>query len=840
MKQIFKVLGLLLLFLLSIMSVNALEQNSSLKMWYKLADNATDFSGFGFDGTLFNSPTFNGSAVDFDGVDQYIRSPLPIVSGHFTVSTGVNVDSFDNSKFFGLFNNSRIECTVLSATTNIRCNIQGTTQTLLSTGALSTNTWYFITQTFDDTANNHSLYLNGIRVDSASHTGTVGSLTLSNVVGASGTPDAWFNGQMRNFTFFNRSLTGSEVLDLFNNGITPAPSTTPLLTYDNINLINDSFFNTTLVNVALNISQVNSNTNINTSYFINNGSTTVTAQIGTNTQNVTGVINFSLGDAQYKVWFRSENNETNVTSENFTITIDTINPVLNISGNLSSRTYTINWSNFINFSDVNVDTCTIDTDESTTNCANSSYTWINNGNHTFNVTLNDSAGNTINSINNIFFVNPNQFFRFNFTNGTQITDFTFAGRSFVDVATIPLYDFGIGNQTFLFDKFGLGETNISVNFNLTSAINLTTVIELATIQIFIFDRETEALINITTTTVTLVATVGANGTTSTGLINFSSLNFISEAYQIIASNDFYNTESVFFNFNNEELLTVNIFMLNSTSPDAGTINLIVKDSNSLFIQRALCSALEWRPAQSAFISVAQGITNINGQIILNIEIGTKIYKFSCTKSGVTVTTDQQIVQTDGSTLTIILTEGELLPSTFLPNIAFSFTNSTFNATHQLLNYTFVDSDGLVNRACIRLFRQAGNNETFINETCVSTSSGSIVILVDINNSFTLTGKATVSTGTITDFVLKKLTFVGLQDIQFQLQRYHLDIFIPTILIFLALALGILSSNISLGIILMPIFSFAGAIFVPSILSATITIFILVLSGLMLWGGFNRK
>ena len=82
----------------------------------------------------------------------------------------------------------------------------------------------------------------------------------------------------------------------------------------------------------------------------------------------------------------------------------------------------------------------------------------------------------------------------------------------------------------------------------------------------------------------------------------------------------------------QEILNVDIYMLNSSQPDAGTITLVVKNSLSQFVEGTICSALEWKPAQSAFVSVAQGLTNVNGETIINIELGTKIYKFSLPKT----------------------------------------------------------------------------------------------------------------------------------------------------------------------------------------------------------------
>lgn len=597
--------------------------------------------------------------------------------------------------------------------------------------------------------------------------------------------------------------------------------------------VNGAFFNTTSIDLNVSTDLIT-----NLTFILNGGSETFICNNCNSSTNITfiaveGVNNLTVISNFTGIL-------TNATS---TFTVDTINPLLTVNLPSEFNSYSgFNFSSFINFSDINLDTCIVTvSDESSTICTNQSYTFITNGNKTINVTVTDLAGNTNSSLNNIMLINPIQLFNFQLSNGTTITDFTFGGLNFSTQANISTFNsvIIIGNNTLLFQKLGFASTNVSFVINSTSELNLTTNITQSVIVIRIFNRETLALLT-GLTTITLQATTGFNGSTTTGLLNITNINFINEQYQILAEHAGFSSETVFFNYNNQEILNIDIFMLNSSSPDAGQIEIIVKNSLSQFVESAICSALEWRPSESAFVSVAQGLTNVNGENLLNIELNTKIYQFSCTKQSFTTVTNAQIIQVDLSTLTIILNDVILVPTTLFPNLFTSLTNTTINATHQLITYTFTDSDGLTTEGCLQTFLVNGNRQTFDSETCVSSSSGSILVIVNNNQTSDVLLKGVLTTPSVIDYVTDSITIKGTGDISFQLAKIGMDVLIPTIFILLGLGLGILLSDINVAVILMAVGGWGAVAFVPTVLSAGIAMFITVIVALMIYGGFTRK
>ncbi len=565
------------------------------------------------------------------------------------------------------------------------------------------------------------------------------------------------------------------------------------------------------------------------------GSSAGSVQYATN--NLTGDFTLDLITGTYNIFFYANNNETNVSS-NFTFIVDKTNPIINNSIPSEINTYDFDGSLF-SCTDTNLASCNISIDGF--NIASGvNFTLINNGNLSYNITAIDLVGNSIVEPG-VLFVNPFQFFNFQTNGGSPITNYVFGGLNFSNTASISTYNsiISLGNNTVLFEKLGFTSTNVAFNLNTTSIINITTNVTNSTIVIRIFDRET-GLILTGLTSITLQATTGFNGSTTTGFLNISDINFINEQYQILAEHTGYDTENVFFNYNNQEIINVDIFMLNTTGDESGQITIVVKNSLSQFVESAVCSALQWQPSESAFISVAQGLTNVIGETMLNIQLNNVIYKFSCTKDTFTTITNAQVIQIDESSLTIILDDVILAPTTLFPNLVTSLTNTTINSTHQLITYNFADSDGLTTEACLQVFLVNGNRRNFETENCVSTSTGTILLTVDVNQTSNILIQGILTTSEVIDYVTDSITIQGTGNLAGQLAKIGMDVIIPTMLLLLGLGLGILLSKIEIAVVFMAVAGWVSVAFVPTILKSTIAMFITVVVALMLWLGFNRK
>ena len=174
---------------------------------------------------------------------------------------------------------------------------------------------------------------------------------------------------------------------------------TPVMIIDDINLINNTYQNSSEMDIFLNISIEYTNALI-TTHLYKEGNTTQDI-IGTNTQNVSHTKTDFI-EGEYNIWTYSFNNETNVTSSNYTYIFDFTNPVLNDSllETITVNDLQFNISDYITYSDDNLDTCTYTFNVTAYNCTQViNLTEIGRLNYTINVT--DLAGN-LNTTSNYF------------------------------------------------------------------------------------------------------------------------------------------------------------------------------------------------------------------------------------------------------------------------------------------------------------------------------------------------------------------------------------------------------------------------------------------------------
>ncbi len=192
------------------------SQNTTV---YDLSPNANN-------GVLINGPTFNSSAITFDGIDDYVNIPTFTNQprGQITceawinptepVSTGTvrgGVISATNTMYLGLFD-SRDG----GSTHSLHwANVTDSSRPYSDHGSIPNNTWTHIVGTYDGSTSR--AYINGVEVWSAGQSGTIPSATY--VVGTYGgalTDGVHnFQGQIATSRVYDKALTAQEILQNF-------------------------------------------------------------------------------------------------------------------------------------------------------------------------------------------------------------------------------------------------------------------------------------------------------------------------------------------------------------------------------------------------------------------------------------------------------------------------------------------------------------------------------------------------------------------------------------------------------------------------------------------------
>lgn len=190
-----------------------------------------DLSGNNLNGSFVNSVSyssdFNGTLL-FDGVNERVNvSPSSLIQNlttNFTFQAFVRFNTSGGQ--YGIFTkgtNFRDGWTVYVRQgpqfSLIGCNDSGVSSGLLAptpSGGISTNTWYQITYTYNNTI--VSSYINGVQSNTESYSETFNSSGTSPYIGhgpSIGTPKYW-PGNISNVTLYNRALTSSEILQNYN------------------------------------------------------------------------------------------------------------------------------------------------------------------------------------------------------------------------------------------------------------------------------------------------------------------------------------------------------------------------------------------------------------------------------------------------------------------------------------------------------------------------------------------------------------------------------------------------------------------------------------------------
>jgi hypothetical protein len=610
-------------------------------------------------------------------------------------------------------------------------------------------------------------------------------------------------------------------------------------------ITNNAYYNTNYLTIDIELNTTNTNNDTNVSYSLDGNS-----YIQFITNSLTGTLNLtSLSDGTHNLTFFAWNNETNVTSDTYTFTIDTTNPSLSVALPSEYNYYTgFNFSQYINVSDTNLDTCIITiSGESSTTCTEENYTFTTNGNKTINITATDLAGNTNSSLNNIILINPYQYFYFYDTDNSQyITNFTFGGTLFENFAQFTTYNdvLVLGNNSFEFSKLGYPTQTFSFVVNETSQINQTFNTSTAKINVEIRDKRTGDIITGTNFTLEFIATIGLVDYTTTGVLNVSNTFFKDEEYRLIVTGSGYETESIFFDFTNREILDLDVYMVNSSVSNLGFVIIDVVNRFDKPIEDVIVKALQWDSATSSYITVSEAKTNSLGSGTLNIILEDKLYKFRAVQNGNFAETVDMIISTseNGQRIPIVLSDIVSETKYLLENVVFDISESFDNTINtSTINVSWEDLDGLDQTVCINSFRIVNSNLVKLSNdstNCLTSASNTLEKNFLINSSYDIVLKVQAKIdGNYID--IEEFTYYSNTHISEVLKSLNLDFLMVTILNIISISLGLFFRNVYIGSILLMFAGIFSLIILPNVITSAIAAFYIFIGIVTIIGGKER-
>ena len=184
----------------------------------------TDISGKGYDGTLTNGPTFNSDYVGnivFDGSNDFVTG---VHNSELNLRNDVTVECWFRRtgsrsnwvRIFGKGNSSNRTYGLWYHVNNNYFLYQRygpSSFNVMPTKSVVLNTWYHMVGT--SSGSNHTLYLNGVNVGTASNSSTFHSSTDPYKVGSF--DDSYHHiGDVSNCRIYNRGLSEAEVKQNYN------------------------------------------------------------------------------------------------------------------------------------------------------------------------------------------------------------------------------------------------------------------------------------------------------------------------------------------------------------------------------------------------------------------------------------------------------------------------------------------------------------------------------------------------------------------------------------------------------------------------------------------------
>lgn len=867
-----RILLFILVLLTSLTYANAIVNTTSDVVYYTADNTFLDSTDRGNDGTNSGTtftPGIINDAFEFEDTNDFVDSGLVDSDLSLSLSISywfesVNPSKGQNQYIFGSTAGGAADSprTRIRSTGELDFFMRGTTTTVgnedILGGSIAANTTYHVVHTYDGST--MRTYVNGVLEDTT--VGTTGpfaagwaTIYIGTFNGAT-TQD--LEGWVDEFYITNYTMTLDNVTDLYNSGaglqfpFTAAPAgdiTFLNITGNNVTL-NDTTLNAfnvtlidffTLLNVSAGSNLTNHSYNLDGAGFIQYS-----------TDSLFGNVTLNLSNGLHNITFFAENNATNVTSATYNLLVDTDPPTLNVTLPAEYNFYDgFNFSQYIEVLD-NVSAiaaCIVFiSNETNSNCFEEDYNFTTNGNKTINIIAVDEANNSAFSLNNTLLVNPFQFFSVKDQNGINLTNFTFGGRLDNNgTVNYTVYNDGLilGNNTLEFMKLGYVRENFSFIINLTSALDITFTVNTSQIVINLFDRVTgDPLVgpNVTLNLVPPSGGVGQTNSTTTGSLIMSNPSFIIGTYQLFATSPGYETESVIFDYNGEEIINANMFLINSSLANLGSINIIVKSNDATFVEGAIVKLLEYDAGQDGFFTASETTSNANGDAFLNIELGTKLYKFQATKDGVTTITNQEIITVDNDfrllVLNLVTDDGPFPFDDLLFNI--TLTNVSTTQANVLFQWTSTNNNAYT--GTISFYERIGSVRVNKVSPDVSITSSSAILqsgLFDTNNSFTLEVVVSMEIdGKVEEF--QSFIFPATTSIATSLKTYGLDVIIPIALYMLGMALGLALRQENLAAILKVVFVWSSLLIVPGVLASTTAAVLTVFALGELIGGNRRR
>ena len=803
-------------------------------------------------------PKLGTGAMEFDGVDDYLSlSNYLTTNSDYTISTWYYLESTGDSNYIYEDNNIRFRINTGGISILTWNNAGGGAFKTWSGYSANLNEWTYLTAVYNETTETLKLYENANEISLTPGSGSASSTNVKPLIGvvegSSGKID-FFDGSLDEFSIYDKVLNQSEITELYNSGtgFNPYTTTGTQITFNNPT--NGQWINSTNFDLNVSFSQL-----INSTYTLNGGSnTTLGTDVNNATASLTGVANVYNNISVY-----TSDNE----SSSITFGIDTIAPNISIIGSLTQNEFEVDFSTIFNVTDSfsGLASCTLNATylENVTNASqydqvvdcDATTTFGAAGQYLGVLTAVDNAGNTaVLEVNGT--IEPFVYINFKDSLGVNVPDYDIniihpSGytEEYINtsnpVAVSPFFNgsLDLGEYNITFSKLGylLQTFQLNISFDSGGDVQNYTVSD-SKIIINMLRKDNSQVITGETFIADFIATVGANANTTTGELEVTNVFFLNEEYQVTITSENYITETLIFNFNNQEELEIDAYFIEKNSTDVGTVFVKVVDLGSKPVKGAKVVAQQWDSATSSFITVTQALTGEDGLANMNVILNDENYKFLATyltssgESGIEIIESSE----NGKTIIVVLDSNVAVQNYLFQNLDYTITESYNEETNiSTITFQWNNLDGINQEVCINRYRTISNSETLQAEQCTTGSSGELIQAYYINSSNKVTIKGEVKVNGAF-YTLKTFSYYPQGSVSNILLDLNLAPFIIPILFLIAIAIGLLMENIYIGSFLLTVASGFSLLLVPTLINGGIVAFFFFVGWMVISAGAKPR
>jgi hypothetical protein len=278
------------------------------------------------------------------------------------------------------------------------------------------------------------------------------------------------------------------------------------------------------------------------------------------------------------------------------------------------------------------------------------------------------------------------------------------------------------NQTPFNETYNVSQTNITINF---------------------YDRETGLFV---TETVSFSIENLFGNTTNTGTYSFNGLTLTTGTQNIYASAPSYDISSTAFIYTGQDDVTINIYLVNSTS--ANIIRLITRvyDLGYNLLPNSDLRLQEYDGANDTFKEIDQCYSDSNGECVFQVEEGVKVYKVVAFAVIEGVTYSQQSSETgspillDQTIYELYLGAGNVYEVSDLYDLRAYLFNTELVDNISYAQGIFVDYAGISHEICLAYYYMDFFKKTLWTNSTICENSASGTLQVDggkiLNRSYT--------------------------------------------------------------------------------------------------------